>query len=72
MLADGFEMLDKNYGVGVFNFADENPAADRAAWQEFLEALIAKKLKIMLVGSIRADHIVRNADILHLYKKNRL
>ena len=68
-LADEFEMLHKEYGVVVFNFADENPASDRGAWKNFLEALIAKNMNITLVGSIRADNIVRDADILHLYKK---
>ncbi len=68
-LADEFEMLHREYGVVVFNFADENPAADREAWKELLEAIIAKNMDIILVGSIRADHIVRDADILHLYKK---
>ena len=35
----------------------------------FLEALIAEDLNLTLVGSTRADDIVRDADILHLYKK---
>jgi anaerobic magnesium-protoporphyrin IX monomethyl ester cyclase len=30
---------------------------------------VAKNLKLILVGSIRADNIVRDADFLHLYKK---
>lgn len=68
-LADEFEMLHKEYGVVVFNFADENPASDASAWKAFLEALIEKKMDIILVGSIRADNIVRDADMLHLYKK---
>ena len=68
-LADEFEMLHKEYGVEVFNFGDENPTYDKKAWQAFLEALIAKNMDIKLVGSIRADSIVRDADILHLYKK---
>jgi anaerobic magnesium-protoporphyrin IX monomethyl ester cyclase len=68
-LADEIEMLHKKYGVEVINFADENPAADQDAWKEFLEALIHKKLKLILVGSIRADSIVRDANHLHLYKK---
>ncbi|MDR2946077.1 MAG: cobalamin-dependent protein [Candidatus Adiutrix sp.] len=68
-LADEIEMLHTKYGVKVFDFADENPAADREAWKELLEAIIAKNMDIILVGSIRADHIVRDADILHLYKK---
>jgi len=67
--ADEIEMLHKTYGVEVINFADENPASNATAWCEFLEALIAKNLPLILVGSIRADSIVRDADILHLYKK---
>ena len=68
-LADEMEMLHKEYGVLVFNFADENPSSNPKAWREFLEALVAKNLKLILVGSIRADNIVRDAAFLHLYKK---
>ena len=68
-LADEIEMLHKEYGVEVINFADENPATYKKAWQEFLEALIEKDLNLTLVGSLRADNIVRDADIMHLYKK---
>jgi anaerobic magnesium-protoporphyrin IX monomethyl ester cyclase len=68
-LADEIEMLHRKYGIEVFNFADENPSSNPKAWKEFLEALIEKKLKIILVGSIRADNIVRDADFLHLYKQ---
>ena len=53
----------------VFNFADENPTVSRKAWIAFLEALIAENVDLILVGSTRADDIVRDADILHLYKK---
>lgn len=67
--ADEIEMLHKKYGVEVFNFADENPASDATAWREFLEALVAKNLPLVLVGSARADDIVRDADVLHLYKQ---
>jgi anaerobic magnesium-protoporphyrin IX monomethyl ester cyclase len=56
-------------GVEVINFADENPTASRVAWQTFLEALIAQKVPLILVGSTRASDIVRDADILHLYKR---
>lgn len=68
-LADEMEMLHKEYGVLVFNFADENPSSNPKAWREFLEALVAKNLKLILVGSIRADNIVRDAAFLHLYKQ---
>lgn len=61
--------LHRHHGVEVFNFADENPSAGRKAWQAFLEALIAERVSVTLVGSTRADDIVRDADILHLYKQ---
>jgi anaerobic magnesium-protoporphyrin IX monomethyl ester cyclase len=61
--------LYREHGVEVINFADENPTASRKAWREFLEALIAENVPLILVGSTRADSIVRDADILHLYKK---
>ncbi|HEY2135712.1 MAG TPA: magnesium-protoporphyrin IX monomethyl ester anaerobic oxidative cyclase [Xanthobacteraceae bacterium] len=61
--------LHRQHGVEVINFADENPSASRKAWQAFLEALIAENVSLTLVGSTRADDIVRDADILHLYKK---
>ncbi len=61
--------LHREEGVELFNLADENPSADRAAWQAFLEALIAEKVPVILIGTTRAGDIVRDADILHLYKK---
>ncbi|MBV4356644.1 magnesium-protoporphyrin IX monomethyl ester anaerobic oxidative cyclase [Pinibacter aurantiacus] len=69
LLADEIEMLNKKYGIEVINFADENPSSNPKAWRQFLEALIAKNLKLILVGSIRADNIVRDAEVLHLYKQ---
>jgi anaerobic magnesium-protoporphyrin IX monomethyl ester cyclase len=69
LLANEIEMLHKQYGIEVINFADENPSSNPKAWRAFLEALVAKNLKLILVGSIRADNIVRDADFLHLYKK---
>ncbi|MBL8956344.1 MAG: magnesium-protoporphyrin IX monomethyl ester anaerobic oxidative cyclase [Myxococcaceae bacterium] len=62
--------LHREDGVIVFNFADENPTSSRARWREFCEALIAENVPdVILVGSTRADDIVRDADLLHLYKK---
>lgn len=61
--------LYRNHGVEVVNFADENPTASRKVWRSFLEALIDENVPLTLVGSTRADDIVRDADILHLYKK---
>lgn len=61
--------LHREQEVEVINFADENPTASRSAWREFLEALIAENVPLILVGSTRASDIVRDADILHLYKR---
>lgn len=61
--------LHREHGVEVINFADELPTGSRAAWQAFLEALIAENVNLILVGSTRAGDIVRDADILPLYKK---
>ena len=61
--------LHRDQGVEVFNFADENPSAGRKAWRAFLEALIAEDVSVTLVGSTRADDIVRDAEFLNLYKQ---
>lgn len=61
--------LHRNHGVDVFNFADENPTSSKKMWKRFLEALIAEDVSVTLVGSTRADDIVRDKDHLHLYKK---
>lgn len=61
--------LHRNHGVEVFNFADENPTSSKKMWKRFLEALIAEDIDVTLVGSTRADDIVRDKDHLHLYKQ---
>jgi anaerobic magnesium-protoporphyrin IX monomethyl ester cyclase len=61
--------LYREQGVEVINFADENPTASQEVWRRFLEALIAENVPLTLVGSTRASDIVRDADILHLYKR---
>lgn len=61
--------LARVHGVRVANFADENPTASPKAWRAFLEAPIAENVGLILVGSTRADDIVRDADILHLYRR---
>ena len=53
----------------MINFADENPTASRPAWQAFLEALISQDVPLILIGTTRASDIVRDADILDLYRK---
>jgi anaerobic magnesium-protoporphyrin IX monomethyl ester cyclase len=61
--------LHRELGVELVNLADENPTADRGAWKAFLEALIAENVPVILIGTTRASDIVRDADILHLYRR---
>jgi len=61
--------LHREEGVEVFNFADENPTTKKKVWKLFLETLIAENIDVTLVASTRTDDIVRDEDILHLYKK---
>ncbi len=69
LFATEIARLHREQGIKVFNFADENPLVSRKAWLAFLEALIAENIDVILVASARAGDIVRDADILHLYKK---
>lgn len=68
-LAAELARLHREQGVELINFADENPTADRPAWKAFLEALISQRVPLILIGTTRATDIVRDADILHLYRQ---
>ncbi|QIL71855.1 magnesium-protoporphyrin IX monomethyl ester anaerobic oxidative cyclase [Diaphorobacter sp. HDW4B] len=61
--------LHREQGVELINFADELPTGSRRMWLAFLNALIAEDVPLLLVGSTRAGDIVRDRDILHLYRK---
>lgn len=67
-LAREIAWLHRTHGVELFNLADENPTVNRALWREFCEAIIAEKIEVTIIGSTRADDIVRDADLLHLYR----
>ncbi|MFO1251795.1 MAG: magnesium-protoporphyrin IX monomethyl ester anaerobic oxidative cyclase [Inhella sp.] len=68
-LAQEIARLHREHGVELINFADELPTGSRKLWRAFLEALIAENVPVLLVGSTRAGDIVRDADILHLYRQ---
>ena len=68
-LAAEIAWLVREHGVELINLADENPTSSRRLWKAFLEALIAEDVKVLIIGSTRADDIVRDRDILHLYKR---
>ena len=60
--------LHRTHGVNFIDLADENPTSSKRVWRAFLEALAAEKLPVKLFATIRATDIVRDADILALYK----
>jgi len=61
--------LHRTHGVRLVDLADENPTSSKQLWRAFLEALIDEDVPVQLIATIRADDIVRDADILHLYKR---
>ncbi len=61
--------LHRTHGVELINLADENPTVNKAIWRELCEAIIAEDINITIIGSTRADDIVRDGDILHLYRQ---
>ena len=61
--------LYRERGVTFISFADENPTTSKKVWRELLKAIIAENIPIEMIGTLRADDIVRDADILHLYRQ---
>lgn len=68
-LAAEIAWLHREHGVELVNLADENPTASRRHWLAFLDALIAEGVDVSIIGSTRADDIVRDADLLHRYRQ---
>jgi anaerobic magnesium-protoporphyrin IX monomethyl ester cyclase len=68
-LAKEIARLHREHGVELISFADENPTTSKKAWRALLEAIIAENLDLTMIATIRADDIVRDADILDLYRK---
>ena len=68
-LADEIVWLHRRHGVRFVDLADENPTASKRVWRRFLEEIIARSLPLTLFATIRASDIVRDADILPLYRQ---
>lgn len=67
--ASEIALLYHRYRVRFVDLADENPTTSKRLWQQFLEAMIAENVPVQIITTIRASDIVRDADILPLYKK---
>jgi anaerobic magnesium-protoporphyrin IX monomethyl ester cyclase len=61
-------ILKEDYGVDYVWFADENFSADRETLIRLLELIIEAKLDLSLNINMTAADVVRDADIIPLYK----
>lgn len=68
-LADEIERLYHEHDVSFFTLADENPTTLRDQWQTFLEEMVRRHLPVQFFATIRATDIVRDADMLDLYRR---
>jgi anaerobic magnesium-protoporphyrin IX monomethyl ester cyclase len=68
-LADEIEWLYQTHNVRFHTLADENPTTLRGVWQAFLEELAQRRLPVHFFATIRATDIVRDADLLPLYRR---
>ncbi|HMA36889.1 MAG TPA: radical SAM protein [Chloroflexia bacterium] len=66
---DELEWLHREHDVRFFWLADENPTTIKDLWRDVLAEIGRRRLDIGLCASIRAQDIVRDADILPLYKQ---
>ncbi|MEL6374740.1 MAG: magnesium-protoporphyrin IX monomethyl ester anaerobic oxidative cyclase [Pseudomonadota bacterium] len=68
-LAAEIGRLHREHGVTMISFADENPTTSKKQWRRLLEAIIAERVDVTMIATLRADDIVRDADILPLYRQ---
>jgi anaerobic magnesium-protoporphyrin IX monomethyl ester cyclase len=68
-VADEIAWLARERGVRFVTLADENPTTNKALWRKLLEELAARRTGVQLFATIRATDIVRDADMLDLYKR---
>lgn len=66
---DELEFLHREHEVQFFWFADENPTTDKRVWQSLLEEIIGRDMRAAMTASLRAQDIVRDAEILDLYRR---
>jgi len=68
-LVDEIEWLHRTHRVNFFTLADENPTTLQDVWHRFLEVLATRRLPVSFLATIRATDIVRDADLLPLYRR---
>ena len=68
-VVDEIEMLIKDYGVGFFILADEEPTINKAKFIEFCQELIDRDLGILWGINTRVTDVMRDEDLLPFYRK---
>ncbi|RJQ52183.1 MAG: radical SAM protein, partial [Actinobacteria bacterium] len=63
------EMLHKEYGVSIFFVSDEYPTKDRLRWERILRLLMRARLPVWLLIETCVGDVIRDADILSLYRE---
>ncbi len=67
-IVEQLRILKNDYGVDYVWFADENFSADKDTLKRLLELIIAAKLDLSLNINMTAADVVRDADLMPLYK----
>lgn len=68
-VVENMRLLKEKYGVRLIWFADENFAVDRELAQDLLKRICAANLGLSLNLNMTAADIVRDAELLPLYKQ---
>jgi anaerobic magnesium-protoporphyrin IX monomethyl ester cyclase len=68
-VVDEIETLKRDHGVGFFILADEEPTINRKKFIAFCNELIDRDLKILWGINTRVTDILRDEDMLPLYRK---
>ncbi len=68
-VVDEIEMLKRDHGVGFFILADEEPTINRKKFIAFCEELIAREVNILWGINTRVTDILRDEEVLPLYRK---
>ena len=68
-VVEQLKLLKNQYGVKIVWFADENFAADRDVAKRLLELIVKADLGLSLNLNMTAADVVRDADLIPLYKR---
>jgi anaerobic magnesium-protoporphyrin IX monomethyl ester cyclase len=68
-VANEIQWLRQRHDVRFITFADENPTTRRDVWSQLLGELARRRLGVHFFATIRARDIVRDADLLPLYRE---